>query len=203
MRHLLGAGFDTADFASAHPDIAARAPGFRPPLMADAFEMLVTSVTAQQISLRAACAIRNALVSRHGRPHVVGETAVWRFPAPERLRGGALEGLGLSAAKARAIRALAIADLAFEGLADEEIRRRLLAVPGVGGWTADWFFARCLGRPDAFAAGDLGVRKAVTRWLDPDAAAVLPEGRVRDYLAGFGRRANLAAHYLLVPPQPR
>jgi 3-methyladenine DNA glycosylase/8-oxoguanine DNA glycosylase len=57
--------------------------------------------------------------------------------------------------------------------------------------------ARCLGRPDAFAPGDLGVRKAVARWFSED--PIWPEERVRDVCAGFGEQANLAVHYLLAP----
>ena len=60
LHHLLGGGFDLAGFAAAHPDLAARAPGFRPPLLRDPFEMLVTAVTAQQISLRAAAVMRRS-----------------------------------------------------------------------------------------------------------------------------------------------
>lgn len=61
----------------------------------------------------------------------------------------------------------------------------------------DWFLARCLGRPDAFAPGDLGVRKAVARWYSED--PIWPEARVREACAAFGGHANLAVHYLLVP----
>ena len=49
VAHLLGAGFDIDAFAQAFPALAARAPGFRPPLLADPFEAMVTAVTAQQI----------------------------------------------------------------------------------------------------------------------------------------------------------
>jgi DNA-3-methyladenine glycosylase II len=195
--HLLGAPFDIDAFARAHPDLAALAPGFRPPLMPAPFEALVTAVTAQQISLLAACSIRNALVARHGTEVRIGALGCWRFPAPERLCGADLEGLGLSAAKMRAIRALAQADLDLAALPDEEVHARLTALPGIGRWTADWFLARCLGRPGAFAAGDLGVRKAVTLRYDPDAARPWPEARVRETVAAFGEHANLAAHYLL------
>jgi 3-methyladenine DNA glycosylase/8-oxoguanine DNA glycosylase len=97
----------------------------------------------------------------------------------------------------RAIAALAEADLDLTGLDDDQVRERLVALPGVGGWTVDWFMARCLGRPGAFAPGDLGVRKAVARWFSDD--PIWPEARVRDACAGFGEHANLAVHYLLAP----
>lgn len=195
--HIVGAGFDLAAFARAEPEIAARAPGLRPPLVADPFEMLVTSVTAQQVSLHSACAMRNRLVRRHGVRHELDGAEVWRFPRQEDVAGADLEGLGLSRAKIRAIGALAEADLDLTGLDDAGVRERLVALPGIGHWTVDWFLARCLGRPGAFAPGDLGVRKAVARWFSED--PIWPEERVREACAAFGEHANLAVHYLLAP----
>jgi 3-methyladenine DNA glycosylase/8-oxoguanine DNA glycosylase len=195
--HVLGAKFDLGAFAAAHPQIAARAPGFRPPLVADPFESLVTSVTAQQVSLLAACAIRSRFVHRFGRRAELDGVEVWAFPRQGAVAGADFEGVGLSRAKMKAIAALAEADLDLTGLDDDEVRERLVALPGIGGWTVDWFMARCLGRAGAFAPGDLGVRKAVARWFSDD--PIWPEARVRDACAGFGEHANLAVHYLLVP----
>jgi 3-methyladenine DNA glycosylase/8-oxoguanine DNA glycosylase len=199
LLHILGAGFDLPTFASAHPTIYARAPGFRPPLSADPFESLVIAVTAQQISLRAACAIRNRFVQRFGVRHELDGVEVWAFPRQEAVAGGELEGVGLSRAKIRSIAALAEADLDLASLTDLERRARLTELPGIGAWTADWFLARTLGRPDAFAAGDLGVRKAVARWFSDE--PIWPEARVREACLGFGEHANLAVHYLLVPAE--
>ena len=195
--HILGAAFDLEAFAHAQPEIAARAPGFRPPLVFDPFESLVTSVTAQQVSLQSACAMRSRLVRRLGRRHELDGVEVWRFPGQEDVAGADLEGLGLSRAKMRSIAELAEADLELTGLDDAEVRECLTALPGIGGWTVDWFLARCLGRPDAFAPGDLGVRKAVARWFSE--ADIWPEARVREAIAPFGEHANLAVHYLLAP----
>jgi len=195
--HTLGASFDLESFAAAYPEIFARAPGLRPPLSADPFESLVIAVTAQQISLLAACAIRNRFVQRFGRRHELGGVEVWAFPRQEDVAGGDLEGVGLSRAKIRSIAALAEADLDLSGMTDAELRAHLTALPGIGGWTVDWFLARTLGRRDAFAAGDLGVRKAIARWFSDD--PIWPEARVREACLGFGEHANLAVHYLLAP----
>jgi DNA-3-methyladenine glycosylase II len=89
---------------------------------------------------------------------------------------------------------IARSDLDLDGLAllpDEEVKAVLVALPGIGEWTADWFLARHLGRPDAWPAGDLGLRKAVHHFYGDDTA-------VRAAGARFSRFANLAAHYLLV-----
>jgi 3-methyladenine DNA glycosylase/8-oxoguanine DNA glycosylase len=200
LLHILGAGFDLESFAAAYPDIYARAPGFRPPLSADPFESLVIAVTAQQISLRAACAIRNRFVQRFGVRHELDGVEVWAFPRQDAVAGADLEGVGLSRAKIRSIAALAEADLDLSGMTDLEIRAHLTELPGIGGWTVDWFLARTLGRPDAFAPGDLGVRKAVARWFSDD--PIWPEARVREACLTFGEHANLAVHYLLVPDGP-
>jgi 3-methyladenine DNA glycosylase/8-oxoguanine DNA glycosylase len=199
LLHVLGAGFDLESLAAAYPEIYARAPGFRPPLSADPFESLVIAVTAQQISLRAACAIRNRFVQRFGVRHELDGVQVWAFPRQEAVAGSDLDGVGLSRAKIRSIAALAEADLDLTGLTDLELRARLTELPGIGGWTVDWFLARTLGRPDAFAAGDLGVRKAVARWFSDE--PIWPEARVREACLGFGEHANLAVHYLLVPAE--
>ena len=72
-------------------------------------------MTAQQISLLAACAIRNRFVQRFGRRHELGGVEVWAFPRQEDVAGGDLEGVGLSRAKIRSIAALAEADLDLTG----------------------------------------------------------------------------------------
>jgi DNA-3-methyladenine glycosylase II len=73
----------------------------------------------------------------------------------------------------------------------------LTALPGIGRWTAEWFLARCLGRPEVVAAGDLGVRKAVAAWFSDE--RIWPEQRVREAMAPFGEFTNLAVHYMLSP----
>jgi 3-methyladenine DNA glycosylase/8-oxoguanine DNA glycosylase len=197
--HLLGLVLDRPAFALAYPEIAGRAPGFFPPLMADAFEMLTTAVTAQQVSLLAACSIRNRFVRRFGRRVEHRGVEWWAFPRAAGVAGADLSGLGLPGSKIRAISALATGDLDVTGLDDDGVRAKLLELPGIGPWTVDWFLARCLGRPGAFAAGDLGVRKAVARWASGGADPIWPEPQVREVCLTFGRHANLAVHHLLVP----
>jgi len=72
--------------------------------------------------------------------------------------------LGFSRRKAEYAIAIARSDLDLLALAavpDDEVKAALTALPGIGEWTADWFLARHLARPDAWPAGDLGLRKAV------------------------------------------
>jgi 3-methyladenine DNA glycosylase/8-oxoguanine DNA glycosylase len=200
LAHGLGARFDVPGLIAAFPDVAARAPGFRPPLLFDPFEMLVTSVTAQQISLKVAAVMRRGLVERFGRRVEHDGRTWWRFPAADDIRGGDLTGLKLSGAKIRAISSLVDASdelvrAELDTLPDEAVIARLSTLHGIGRWTAEWFLARCLGRPNVVAAGDLGVRKAVAAWFSED--PIWPEPRVREACAAFGIHTNLAVHYLL------
>ena len=167
--------------------------GARPPLAPDPFESLVTSITAQQISLRAAFAIRNRLIERFGRR--VGQA--YAFPTARRLRRARHEqvvALGFSRRKADYVLGLAREPLDLHALAalpDEDVKARIVAVRGFGEWTADWFLARHLGRPRAWPAGDLGLRKAV-RAFYPDV------GDIRAFGERFEPFQNLSAHYLLL-----
>ena len=75
------------------------------------------------------------------------------------------------------------------------MKAQLTALPGIGEWTADWFLARHLGRPEAWPAGDLGVRKAVSRFYGE--GRDLSTEEVRTIGERFAPFQNLTAHYLL------
>jgi 3-methyladenine DNA glycosylase/8-oxoguanine DNA glycosylase len=198
VRKLLGVEFDLDPFyawARREPVLARltrELAGLRPPLAPDPFEALVTAITAQQVSLHAAFAIRNRFIQRFGRR--AGEA--YSFPTAQRLRRAdpeELVALGFSQRKAEYAVGLAAEKIdwaALEKLPDEEIKVRLVAVRGLGEWTADWFLARHLARPRAWPAGDLGLRKAVAAFY-PDA------GDVRAFGERFEPFQNLTAHYLL------
>jgi DNA-3-methyladenine glycosylase II len=198
---LLGAEFDLDAFRPADPvlaDIATRLRGFRPPLSPGPFEMLVGAFSAQQISLRAALAVRNRFVERFG---VRGELA-YAFPTPERVATATrdeLTALGFSGRKADYLLSLARSDLDFEALAalpDEDVKATLVLLPGIGEWTADWFLARHLGRPRAWPAGDLALRKVVSTFYGDGRPLTTQE--VRAIGARFDPFQNLSAHYLLL-----
>ena len=197
VRKLLGFEFDLVAFSAwASGDellapLVVRFAGFRPSLAPDPFEALVTAITAQQVSLFAAVAIRNRLVERFGEQ--VGHA--WTFPTRERLAAASEEELvavGFSRRKAEYAVGLARSELDLAGLAllpDAEVKERIVAVRGLGEWTADWFLARHLGRPHAWPAGDLALRKAVR--------ALYGDVDVRAIGARFEPFQNLTAHYLL------
>ena len=198
VRALLGLAFDLGPFyawAAADDVLAAatrRFRGFRPTLAPDPFEMLVAAITSQQVSLYSALAIRNRLVERFGTE--VG--AAWAFPSRERIaraEESELAALGFTRRKAEYTVALARSELDLRELAalpDDEVKARLVSLRGIGEWTADWFLARHLARPNAWPWGDLALRKAVAdlyRGLD-----------VRKARERFHPYENLTAHYLLL-----
>jgi len=197
VRKLLGFDFDLVAFSAwaageeRLAQLVVRFAGYRPTLAPDPFEMLVGAITAQQVSLFAAVAIRNRLVEGFGRQ--VGR--VWAFPTRERLGAASeeeLTSLGFSRRKAEYTIALARSDLDLSALAllpDDEVKARLTALRGLGEWTADWFLARYLARPRAWPAGDLALRKAVQ--------ALYGDVDVRATGARFDPFQNLTAHYLL------
>jgi DNA-3-methyladenine glycosylase II len=205
VRLLLGLPFDLDAFAGwaarADPDLAelvARLRGFRPPLQPDPWEVLVTSITAQQVSLHAAFAIRGRLVERFGVRH----EHAWAFPTRERLAAAREDEIvagGFSRRKAEYLVGLARSDLDFDGLAalsDDEVREAITAVRGLGEWSAEWFLARHLGRAEAWPAGDLALRKALSL-LYGDGRALTTE-EVRRMGERFAPFQNLTAHYVLL-----
>jgi DNA-3-methyladenine glycosylase II len=191
---LLGAEFELEPFyAWATGPLAGlveRLRGFRPPLQPDPFEALVTSITAQQVSLFAAVAIRNRLIERFGER--VGEA--WAFPTRDRvaaLTADDLFAVGFTRRKAEYAIELARSDVdlaALGSLDDDAVREAITAFRGLGPWTAEWFLARHLARPRAWPAGDLALRKA---------ACDLYGVEVTELGARLDPFQNLSAHYLL------
>ena len=198
VHKLLGLELDLPsflEFAQSDPVLAHTVrlmPGFRPPLAPDPFEALVSSITAQQVSLHSAFAVRGRFIDRFG---LAAEHAV-AFPTRERVAVAVeaeLTELGFSRRKAEYVLGIARSDLDFDELKtlpDVEVKARLTSLRGLGEWSADWFLARHLARPEAWPAGDLGLRKAVLAFY-PDVTDVRAAG-VR-----FHPFENLSAHYLL------
>ena len=198
VQHFLGLPFDLHGFyawASAEPTLArlvTALAGFRPPLQVNPFEALVTSITAQQVSLQSAAAIRSRFIERYG----VAYEHAHSFPTRERVAEATedeLFAVGFSNRKAEYVIGLARSDLDLDELSalpDEEVAARLVALRGLGEWTADWFLARHLARPHAWPAGDLGLRKAVGAFYGD-----VPD--VRAFAQRFHPYENLSAHYLL------
>jgi DNA-3-methyladenine glycosylase II len=128
---------------------------------ADAYGALLRAIVGQQLSTKAARTIFGRVLELFG-----GGT-----PTPEQLLEADVEELracGLSGRKVEYVRDLAAHVLAGEleldrlgQLADEEVVEEIVAVRGLGVWTAEMFLLFHLERPDVLSGGDLGIRKAV------------------------------------------
>ena len=120
---------------------------------ADGFGALLSAIVSQQVSVASANAIWARLEAAG-----LTEAAVMAQASDESLRA-----VGLSRQKARYGLALARAGIDFEGLRglpDDQVIATLLAVPGIGAWTAEIYAMFALGRADVFAPGDLALQEA-------------------------------------------
>jgi DNA-3-methyladenine glycosylase II len=202
-RAIVGADFELDPFYTwARRDqvlreLVPRLAGLRPPLAPDPYEAMVSAITAQQVSLFAAFAIRNRMVERFG----VRGVHAYEFPTRERMAQASeeqLTELGFSRRKAEYVLGVARSDVDFDALhtlSDDEVKATLISIRGLGEWTADWFLARHLARPRAWPAGDLGLVKAVSAFYFGGRKLSIAE--VREAGARFDPFQNLTAHYLL------
>jgi AraC family transcriptional regulator of adaptative response / DNA-3-methyladenine glycosylase II len=135
----------------------------------DGFETAVRAVLGQQISVRAATTIAGRLARAYGAPlHSPRGGLTHAFPAPDAIAAAGLDGIGLTSARRESLRAMAreVAEgrLSLEpGARPGASLERLRAIRGIGEWTCQYVALRALGEPDAFPAGDLGLRKAFAR----------------------------------------
>ena len=151
------------------PLVAAR-PGLRIPGAWDAFELAVRVILGQQVSVAAGGKLAAKLVTLYGTPvetAVPGLTGL--FPRPERLIAEAETlSLRLNMPRSRAAAivnlaqaATAMPELLERGEGVEETVRRLVAVPGIGPWTAHCIALFALREPDAFPPRDVGLQRAI------------------------------------------
>jgi DNA-3-methyladenine glycosylase II len=161
----------------------------------DHYGSLVRTITGQQLSVLAARAIYGRLTDRFGgRPPTPEEILA---DEPEELRAAA----GLSRAKVSYLRSLAEHVLSgdlelarLDDLPDEEVIAELVAVKGLGLWTAQMFLMFHLDRPDVLPTGDLGIRRAIERAYGLDG---LPDPATMERIAEPWRPyRTLACRYL-------
>jgi 3-methyladenine DNA glycosylase/8-oxoguanine DNA glycosylase len=154
-----------------------RRPGLRPPGTWDPFETGVRAILGQQITVAGANTIAGRLTERLGKP-VSGLAQLGlthTFPSADTLATAELSGLGLTGARAAAVRsyARAVTDGTVRldrSLGLDRLAASITALEGLGPWTAQYLALR-LGEPDACPITDLGLQRALPR----DAAAALGE----------------------------
>lgn len=174
LRALFDLDGDTDAVARAlgsHPvlgPVVRRCPGIRVPGHVDGAEMAVRAILGQQISVEAARTQTSRLVRLYGKPLPYPTGSIgFLFPAPEDLAGAGpeLPGMAMPASRRRTIHGLAEAVLRHRlpalvrGADPDLVGTALQALYGIGPWTRSYIAMRALGDPDAFLAGDLGVRQ--------------------------------------------
>lgn len=172
------------------PSVAAR-PGIRVPGTVDGDELAMRGVLGQQISVRGASTAAARLTELCGEDLKRADGDVTRvFPSVAAVAELDPTKLSMPQSRARALIALAGSlahgEIRLDGSQERgEVHERLVALPGIGDWTAQYVAMRALRDPDAFLPGDLGVRRGLEALgLDgsPRAAAATAE-RWRPYRA--------------------
>lgn len=181
---------DPVYVAAAFDNLPALAPFYRPhhgtrlARCWDRFEMAVTAILGQLVSVKRAGQLTDELIERYGErrqnPHT-GQP-LWLFPRPEQLAGQELQALGVPRVKKIAISRLAQQVVAdpdfFSSFQDPALfKQRLLAIHGIGPWSAEYIALRAIGDTDAFPVGDAFLDKVV------DARAITALSPWRGYLA--------------------
>lgn len=174
LRIHLGSFYELASGHRRLRELAGRFRGLKPPRFPAVWEGLVNGIACQQFSLAVGILLLNRLAAlcglQSGR-----DPAPHAFPRPEDLSAAApkaLRSLGFNGAKTRALIGLAgeissgRLDLeSFANLDNEQAAARLLHLPGVGRWTAEYVLLRGMGRIDVFPGDDVGARNNLARWL--------------------------------------
>jgi len=146
--------------------LVARRPGLRTPGCWDGFELAVRAILGQQVTLQAGRTLASRITAAFGarlETGVAAGDALTRvFPTPSQLARADLGMMGLTTARAAALKALAVAAAddprLFEQAASlDEAIARFRALPGIGEWTAQYIALRALREADAFPAADIGL----------------------------------------------
>lgn len=179
--------------------------GMVPIRTATVFEMVITAITEQQISLVVAVKIRARLVKKFGESIKVDGKKYYAFPTPEKLaflKPSKLLKIGLSRQKASYIigfsEKVAPGKFDVENLkkkSDKKVIEKLTKIKGLGLWTAEYVLARGLGRTDVFPADDLGVRTAIGRIYG--IGKIVSAEKARKILAKWKPYRRYATFYLL------
>jgi AraC family transcriptional regulator, regulatory protein of adaptative response / DNA-3-methyladenine glycosylase II len=141
-------------------------PGLRVPGAIDGFELAIRAIVGQQVSVAGARTVLGQLATEYGEPIAESPALARRFPAPEALAEADAASLPMPRGRARALievaRLSASGELVLDAGTDPaEAREQLLAIPGIGPWTADYVAMRALGDPDVFLAGDVALKRAL------------------------------------------
>jgi len=222
LRRVLGLDLDPVALrrvAEREPAMRATARalrGLRPPRFTGLFEAFASVVPYQQVSIDAGIAVLGRTIERFGETLVHEDKRHYAFPTPAaiaRAQPRALHACGLSAQKARTLQAIARAidsgaleESELDALSSEAASARLVALRGVGPWTAGLVLLRGLGRLDVFPPGDVGAARGLSALLGTTStqeidATIERFGPLRGYLYFCALGGRLLARGLINEPR--
>ncbi len=149
--------------------LVAMRPGRRAPGSVDPFETSVRAVVGQQISVAGARTVASKVVAAVGRPLSFDDPELTHvFPSAEDVAEAPDESFAMPSSRRETLRRLATAVtngsvVLDHGVDPDVARASLLALKGIGPWTADYVVMRGLSHPDVFLGTDLGVIHAIDR----------------------------------------
>jgi DNA-3-methyladenine glycosylase II len=179
--------------------------GLRAPKTPTVFEALIIAITEQQIALPVAILMRKGLVEKYGEEIEIDDKIYHTFPSPKALakaRPEEIKKLKFSLKKSEYM--VDISQRVFCGEIELEKMKRwnkekildtLTQIRGIGPWTVEYMMCRGMGRYDVLPANDLGLRAALTKYLNKKER--VSEKEVREFLESFGKYKGYAAFYLI------
>src|SRR5579864_8849597 len=143
-------------------DFVKRQAGLRVPGGWSALEIAMRAILGQQVSVPAATTMMGRLVRAAGTR--LNELS-WLFPSAEQIAQSDLGGLGVPGSRMETVKTLArfFAENGDDCLAQADIKDRLLALKGIGKWTAGYILMRTAASHDHWPEGDLILRKALSK----------------------------------------
>ena len=170
-------------------ELICRFKGLHIPQAASVWEGLVSAILGQQISAHVAKLLRMNLVRTYGTALTDNDLTHYTFPGPEVI--AKIGVVGLQAIKISKNKAKYIVDIAegivsgrldlekLQKLSDKEIIDFLTSIRGIGSWTVSWLLIRAFGRPDAFPAGDLALRRTLNDFLIKGDSPLTPTNAIK------------------------
>lgn len=159
--------------------------GYRVIGIPDLFESIVWAIIGQQINLTFAYTLKKRLITKFGEKIVWTDKDLWVFPNYEQIAQLSVEDLrDLQFSKRKAEYIIDVAKLLqtgkltkekLEKLADHPLKKQLMAIRGIGEWTANYVMMRTFNRPRAFPVADVGLHRALEKQLDVEKRPTVAE----------------------------